>query len=119
MKKFDLIYEEVLNESLQDIKLNKFFELATRDIDDVSVERIKDYTVDKRVYNIKHKDNIIAYVVKKKHFIKPKFIMKPIDKNLKLKPIILPYMKGMKIKYPRITKVINDFTTFIEKCKNC
>ena len=119
MNKFDLIYEEVINESLQDIRLNKFFELATRELPDISVERIKDYTVDKRVYNIKHKDNIIAYVVKQKHFVRPKFIMKPVDKNLKLKPVILPYMKGMKIKYKRMTDIVNDFTGFLNKCKKC
>ena len=115
MKKFDLIYESILNEA-QDLKLNKFFELATKDLPDVSYERVKSYTVDKRLYTIHHKNKPIAYVVKQKRFIKPKFIMRPEDKNLKIKPIILPYLKGMKIKYHRMTPVVSEFTTFINKC---
>jgi hypothetical protein len=117
MKKFNIIYEEVINESLQDLRLNKFFELATRELPDITVERVTDYTPDKRLYTIKHNNQNIAYVIKKKQFIKPKFIMRPEDKKLKLKPIILPYMKGMKIKFNRITDIVNDFTIFLDKCK--
>ena len=116
LNKFNLIYESVINESV-DLKLNKFFELATKELPDIGYERVKDYTNDKRLYTIFHKTKPIAYVVKQKHFIKHKFIMRPEDKNLKIKPIILPYLKGMKIKYKRLTPVVNDFTKFIEKCK--
>jgi len=119
MSKFNLLYESIINESLQDLKINKFFEFATRDLPDISVERIKTYTPDKRLYNIKHKHDIIAYVIKKKQFIKPKFIMRPQDKNLKIKPVIIQYDKGMKIKFKRVSDVINDFTVFIDKCKQC
>ena len=118
MKKFDLIYEEIITESLQDLRLNKFFELATRELPDIRVERVKDYTPDKRLYNIKHKDKNIAYVIKKKQYIRPKFIMRPENKNLKIKPIILPYMKGMKIKFNRMTDIVNNFTIFLDKCKD-
>ena len=118
MSKFDIIVESVITEAL-DINLNKFFEKATADIKDVTYERVKDFTGDKRVFNIYHKDKVIAHVIKKKHFIKPKFIMKPEDKNLKIKPIILPYDKGFKIKYSRLGNVVTDFTNFVEKCKGC
>jgi hypothetical protein len=116
--KFDLLCEDILNESLQNLKLNKFFEFATKDLPDIGYERIKSYSPDKRLYVLTYKKIPIAKVVKKKHFIKQKFIMTPIDKNLKLKPIILPYNKGMNIKYKRVTPIIKDFTVFIDKCKD-
>lgn len=112
MKTFDILVES----TIQDLNVNKFFEKAVKDLPDVTVERIKHSTPDKRLFDIKHRGNVVAYVIKKKHFVKPKFIMRPQDKNLKIKPVIIPYIKGMKIKFKRMTTIVNDFTNFIDKC---
>lgn len=112
MKNFELLVES----TMLDLNLNKFFEKATENLDGITAERVKDFTKDKRVFNIKQGENVIAHVIKKKHFVKTKFVMKPEDPNLKIKPIILPYESGFKIKFNRLTPVVNDFTNFISKC---
>ena len=101
---------DVLLESSQEMKFSKFLEMVTRDID-IEYEKIKDGNI---LYKILHDNKEIAYITKEKRFIKPKFILHCIGK--KSKKMILPYKKGMKIKYGRLMKIVSDFTKFIDIC---
>jgi hypothetical protein len=101
---------DVLSESSQEMKFSKFLEMVTRDID-IDYEKVKDGNI---LYNILHDGDKIAYISKEKRFIKPKFIMHCLGK--KSKKMILPYKKGMKIKYGRLMKIVSEFTKFIDVC---